>query len=92
MARTTIEDERLRSYPDAVRSATTWAALGLRFLKTPHAVHYDTLAMCHAAAGDFDFAITMCREGLKTTPEGPWGSLLRDRLRMYERKRVPWPN
>jgi tetratricopeptide (TPR) repeat protein len=91
MARTTIEDERPRSYPDAVRSARTWAALGLRCVKTPHPAHYDTLAMCHAAAGDFDFAAAMCREGLKSTPGGPWGSLLSDRLRMYELKRVPWP-
>jgi protein O-mannosyl-transferase len=91
VARTTIEDERPRKYPDAVRSSRTWAELGLRYMKSPHAMHLDTLAMCCAASGDFDVAAAACREGLRTTPSGPWGSLLRDRLRMYEQKRVPWP-
>jgi tetratricopeptide (TPR) repeat protein len=91
MSRTTIEDERLRKYPDAVRSARTWVELGLRYVKTTLAIHLDTYAMVCAASGDFGVAAAACREGLRTTPGGPWGSLLRDRLRMYEQKRVPWP-
>ncbi len=91
LARSTMEDDRMRSYPDACRSALTWAKLGLRFLNSPRPIHYDTLALCYAANGDFERAAEQCRLGLKSTPDGPWGSVLHDRMRLYEQKRVPWP-
>jgi tetratricopeptide (TPR) repeat protein len=89
-ARNVILDERLRTYPDARISALTWAKLGMQFAETPHPMHYDTVGLCYAAIGDFERAAEQSRKALKTSPGGPWGSLHRDRLRDYVRKRVPW--
>lgn len=90
-ARSTVLDERLRRYPDACRSAQTWAGLGLQYLENPRAVHRDTMALCYAASGDFERAAAQSRLALESQPTGPWGSLHRDRLRYYEKNQVPWP-
>jgi Flp pilus assembly protein TadD len=90
MARNVIVDERLRNNPLARRSALIWAKLGRRFLDHPHPQHLDTLALCYAAEGDFKKAAEVVSEGILVTPDGPWGSLLRDRLRYYKRNQVPW--
>jgi tetratricopeptide (TPR) repeat protein len=91
MARTTILDERMRNHPDARRSAQTWAELGIKYLESPRLVHRDTLALCYAASGDFERAADECRKALKSENAGPWASVHRDRLRLYELRRVPWP-
>jgi protein O-mannosyl-transferase len=90
MARNVIMDERLRNNPLARRSALRWARLGRQFLDHPHPQHQDTLSLCYAADGDFKKAAEVASEGILATPDGPWGSLLRDRLRYYKRNQVPW--
>jgi protein O-mannosyl-transferase len=90
LARNVILDERLRASPDARRSAFTWARLGLRFKESPQPVHLDTVGLCYAGQGNFAKAAEHSRWALLITPGGPWGSLHRDRLRDYERKRLPW--
>jgi protein O-mannosyl-transferase len=91
LARSTIEDERIRRYPEAVRSAQTWAGLGLQYMSDPHPMYRDTLGLCYAASRDFERAAAQSRLALESSPNGAWGSLHRDRLKMYEQKRVPWP-
>jgi tetratricopeptide (TPR) repeat protein len=90
LARAVIMDEKTRNYPDARRSALTWAKLGIRYLEKPSPIDLDTLGLCYAAAGDFAKAAEQSRWSLLLVPDGPWGSLHRDRLRDYERKRLPW--
>jgi len=90
LARNVILDERLRNYPDARRSALTWARLGIRTIESPQPVHQDTVGLCYAATGNFAKAAEQSRWAVLVTPGGPWGSLHRDRLRDYERKRLPW--
>ena len=70
---------------------TIWAKLGMEYIDSPHPINHDTLGLCYAAEGDFERAAEQSRIALKTTPIGPWASLHRDRLKMYERKQVPWP-
>jgi tetratricopeptide (TPR) repeat protein len=89
-ARNVILDERLRDNPLSRRSALNWSKLGRQFIDRPHPQVLDTLAMCYAANGEFDKAAQVSREALLVNPGGPWGSLHRDRLRYYLRKRVPW--
>lgn len=91
LARITVEDEKLRNNVHARNSAKVWAKLGLEYTDSPHPMHYDTLGLCYAAEGDFERAMEQSRIALKSNPSGAWGSLHRDRLRMYERKEVPWP-
>jgi hypothetical protein len=67
-----------------------WAKLGRQFIDHPHPEVLDTLAMCYAANGEFEKAAQVSREAILENPGGPWGSLHRDRLRYYLRKRVPW--
>jgi tetratricopeptide (TPR) repeat protein len=90
-ARGTILDERLRRYPDACRSAQTWATLGMQYIENPRLVHRDTLALCYAANGDFERAAAQSRLAIEEQPTGAWGSMHRDRMRYYEKKQAPWP-
>jgi tetratricopeptide (TPR) repeat protein len=90
-ARTVILDENMRCFPEARRSAMTWAKLGMRYLDSPRAPHRDTLGLCYAAHGDFDRAAEQARLSLEEFPSGAWGSMAADRLRDYSRKKVPWP-
>jgi Flp pilus assembly protein TadD len=92
LARSVILDERLRNYPDARRSALTWARLGIRTIESPQPVHQDTVGLCYAATGNFAKAAEQSRWAVLVTPSGPWGSLHRDRLRDYERRQLPWDN
>jgi tetratricopeptide (TPR) repeat protein len=92
LARTVILDDRLRNYPDARRSALTWARLGIRAIETPQPIHLDTVGLCYAATGNFTKAVEQSRWAVLVTPGGPWGSLHRDRLRDYDRERLPWDN
>jgi hypothetical protein len=62
----------------------------MQYAQSADPMHQDTLGLCYAASGDFERAAEQSREALRTTPTGPWGSLHRDRLRDYARKRVPW--
>lgn len=91
-ARTVILDENMRRFPEARRSAMTWAKLGMRYLDSPRPPHRDTFGLCYAAHGDFERAAEQARLSLKDFPGGAWGSLAADRLRDYSRKKVPWPN
>lgn len=90
-ARNTIENELMRIHADARRSARTWARLGLQYFDSPHPMYYDTLGLCYAADGSFELAIEQSRIALEKEPSGAWGSLHRDRIKMYEKKQVPWP-
>ena len=90
LARKVILDQRFREYPDARRSALTWARLGIRFIESPQPIHLDTVGLCHAGNGDFARAAEQSRWALLLSPGGPWGSVHRDRLRDYERKHLPW--
>jgi tetratricopeptide (TPR) repeat protein len=90
LARGVIMDEKARDHPAARRSALTWARLGIRYLETPSPTDLDTLGLCYAANGDFVRAAEQSRWSLLMEPDGPWGSLHRDRIRDYERKRLPW--
>jgi tetratricopeptide (TPR) repeat protein len=92
IARNVILDERLRAYPDARRSALTWAELGMKYAESPHPMHHDTLGLCRAAMGDFKGAELASRAGLAASPAGAWGSLHKDRIRDYQRRRTPWPD
>ena len=89
-ARSAIMDERTRENPLACRSALTWAKLGIKVMDKPESIHWDTLALCYAANGDFDRAIVQSHTALLITPDGPWGAVHRDRLRYYVKKQVPW--
>jgi hypothetical protein len=83
-------DEKTRDHPLACRSALIWAKLGIRYQEHASPVHLDTLGLCYAANGDFAKAAEQSRWSLLVASDGPWGSLHRDRLRYYERKRLPW--
>jgi tetratricopeptide (TPR) repeat protein len=90
LARGVMMDEKTRDHPLARRSALRWAKLGIRYRENPSPLHLDTLGLCYAANGDFARAAEQSRRSLLVVPDGPWGSLHRDRLRYYERKRLPW--
>jgi tetratricopeptide (TPR) repeat protein len=91
-ARGVMLDEKLRAHPLASKSALVWARLAIRYLDKPRATHLDTLGLCYAANGDFAKAAEQSRWSLLLVPDGPWGSLHRDRLRDYQRQRLPWDN
>jgi tetratricopeptide (TPR) repeat protein len=91
-ARGIMMDEKLREHRQASRSALAWARLGIRHLDDPSPPHLDTLGLCLASQGDFRKAAEQSRWSLLRVPGGPWGSLHRDRLRDYERNRLPWHN
>ena len=90
LARSTMEDDRMRR-SRRLSIGTDMGQARPALLNSPHPIHYDTLALCYAANGDFERAAEQCRPGLKSTPDGPWGSVLHDRMRLYQQKRVPWP-
>jgi protein O-mannosyl-transferase len=90
LARGVLMDEKVRDHPAARRSALTWAKLGIRYLENPSPAQLDTVGLCYAANGDFAKAAQQSRWSLLLVPDGPWGSLHRDRLRDYERRRLPW--
>jgi len=91
LARTIILDERKRGHPVARRSALTWASLGLQYSPSPTARQRDTLGLCHAALGDFLQAGAQSITALEAKPDSMWTSLHRDRLKLYEQHRTPWP-
>jgi protein O-mannosyl-transferase len=90
LARNVMLDEKMRKSPDAVRSAFTWARLGLRFKESPQPIQLDTMGLCYAARGEYAKAAEHSRWALLIAPGGPWGGVHRDRLKCYEKKRVPW--
>lgn len=90
LARGVLMDEKTRNYPDARQSALTWARLGIRYVEKPTPMQLDTVGLSYAAVGDFAKAAEQSRWSLLLVPDGPWGSLHRDRLRDYERKHLPW--
>ncbi|HEX3152278.1 MAG TPA: hypothetical protein VHR66_29660 [Gemmataceae bacterium] len=90
MARNVILEERLRAIPDARQSALNWAQLGMRVIKDPEPIHFDSLGLCYAATGDFAKAAEQSHMALLIAPKGPWAAVHRDRLRYYDQKRVPW--
>jgi len=90
LARSVILDDKMRASPDAMRSALSWSRLGIRFKQSPDPVQLDTVGLCYAASGNFAKAAEQSRWALLIAPTGPWGSLHRDRLKYYERKKLPW--
>ena len=91
LARTIILDERKRRHPVARRSALTWASLGLQYSPSPTARDRDTLGLCYAALGDFLQAGAQSISALEAKPDSVWTSIHRDRLKLYEQHRTPWP-
>lgn len=91
LARGVILDERQRGHALARQSALAWAKFGLQYTTSPTARQRDTLGLCYAAQGIFLLAGAQSIAALEEKPDSVWTSIHRDRLKLYQQHRTPWP-